>query len=139
MLRYVVGSAVGDAGKPAVRIKLADDRTATLALPRQDLKANGAKQVVLGVRPEHMFRFDPELRARKPARGGSCGKTSNTPSNQPIQASNCCPAGRPLVEKVSPIIIPLLDYATTDGVGPRTVCTLRTGSSCAKYFYQPRC
>jgi multiple sugar transport system ATP-binding protein len=65
-MNFIPAELVGDGGKPAVRIKLADDSDATLPLPRQDLKANGAKNVVLGIRPEHMFRFDPELRSRKP-------------------------------------------------------------------------
>jgi multiple sugar transport system ATP-binding protein len=49
-----------------VRIKLADDTEATLPLPRQDLAATPGGNVVLGIRPEHLFRYDPELRARKP-------------------------------------------------------------------------
>ena len=39
---------------------------ATLALSNP-VPANAPKDVVLGVRPEHIYRFTPDLKARKPA------------------------------------------------------------------------
>jgi multiple sugar transport system ATP-binding protein len=44
---------------------LADGQTAMLPLPniRATAPANGT--VVLGVRPEHLFRYDPNLKAQK--------------------------------------------------------------------------
>jgi multiple sugar transport system ATP-binding protein len=66
-MNFIPGELVGETGKPAVRIKLADDTSAVLPLPRHDLTAALGKNVVLGVRPEHMFRYDPDLSARKPA------------------------------------------------------------------------
>jgi multiple sugar transport system ATP-binding protein len=66
-MNFIPAELAGHAGKPAVRFKLADGTSATLPLPRQDLAELPGRNVVLGVRPEHMFRYDPDLSARKPA------------------------------------------------------------------------
>ena len=65
-MNFIPAELVGQADKPAVRVKLADGTQATLPLPRQDLAAIPGKNVVLGIRPEHLFRYDPDLSVRKP-------------------------------------------------------------------------
>jgi multiple sugar transport system ATP-binding protein len=66
-MNFIPAELVGEADKPAVQIKLADGTQATLPLPRHDLAAAPRKSVVFGVRPEHLFRYDPDLSVRKPA------------------------------------------------------------------------
>jgi multiple sugar transport system ATP-binding protein len=66
-MNFIPAELVGQADKPAVRIKLADGTQATLALPRHDLDAATCKNVILGIRPEHLFRYDPDLSVRKPS------------------------------------------------------------------------
>jgi multiple sugar transport system ATP-binding protein len=65
-MNFIPAELVGQADKPAVRIKLADGTQATLPLPRDDLDAATCKNVILGIRPEHLFRYDPDLSVRKP-------------------------------------------------------------------------
>ena len=65
-MNFIPAELVDEADKPAVRIKLADGTRATLPLPRHDLAAASCKNVVLGVRPEHLFRYHPDLSIRKP-------------------------------------------------------------------------
>jgi multiple sugar transport system ATP-binding protein len=65
-MNFIPAELAGDADQPVVRIKLADGTQATLPLPRHDLATAPRKDVVLGVRPEHLFRYDPDLRVRKP-------------------------------------------------------------------------
>ncbi|MDQ0470836.1 ABC transporter ATP-binding protein [Labrys wisconsinensis] len=50
----------------AVTIRLAGGEAAELALHRPAPVAAAGRAVVLGVRPEHLFRHDPDLATRKP-------------------------------------------------------------------------
>src|SRR6185437_4785872 len=52
-------------GRPAVAIALAGGETATLPLPQTPTSRPANGKVVLGVRPEHLFRYDPNLKAQK--------------------------------------------------------------------------
>jgi multiple sugar transport system ATP-binding protein len=54
-------------GKPAVSIKTAGGSTATLALHDGVGARIATRNVILGVRPEHIFRYTPELKAAKPS------------------------------------------------------------------------
>src|SRR5271163_3521417 len=54
-------------GAPAVTIAMEGGQYATLPLAYALSRRPADGQVVLGVRPEHMFRYDPDLKARKPA------------------------------------------------------------------------
>jgi multiple sugar transport system ATP-binding protein len=67
-MNFIPAELVGQTGKPAVCVKLADGTQAILPLPpgRGGLAAAPDTKVVLGVRPEHMFRYDPDLSVRKP-------------------------------------------------------------------------
>ena len=65
-MNFIPAELASQDGKAAVRIKLANGTQATLPLHRNGAIAAPGKEVVLGVRPEHMFRHDPDLRARKP-------------------------------------------------------------------------
>jgi multiple sugar transport system ATP-binding protein len=54
-------------GKPAVRIGLHGGGSATLPLAHAPQRRTSDGRVTLGVRPEHMFRYDAELKVRKPS------------------------------------------------------------------------
>ena len=54
-------------GAPAVAIALAGGETATLPLAQMPASRPANGKVVLGVRPEHLFRYDPNLKAQKSA------------------------------------------------------------------------
>ncbi|HEY1945099.1 MAG TPA: sn-glycerol-3-phosphate ABC transporter ATP-binding protein UgpC [Roseiarcus sp.] len=56
-----------DAGRPNVRISAYGGEAVVLPLARAPARAPADGRVVLGVRPEHLFRYDDELKARKPA------------------------------------------------------------------------
>jgi multiple sugar transport system ATP-binding protein len=66
-MNFIPGELMKVDGLPAVAITLADGATATLPLflPPALRPADG--KVVLGVRPEHLFRYDANLKAQKPA------------------------------------------------------------------------
>ena len=52
---------------PAVAIALQDGKTATLQLAQPPASRPADGKVVLGVRPEHLFRYSENLKAQKPA------------------------------------------------------------------------
>ena len=54
-------------GQPAVRIALHGGGSATLPLAVAPQRRTTDGRVVLGVRPEHLFRYDAGLKARKPS------------------------------------------------------------------------
>jgi len=54
-------------GKPVVEIAVDGGGAASLPLPYAPARRPQDGKVVLGLRPEHLFRFDAELKARKPA------------------------------------------------------------------------
>jgi multiple sugar transport system ATP-binding protein len=53
-------------GKAALAVRKADGEAPVLPLHGDCAVPGGEKQVVLGVRPEHLCRFSPEAAARKP-------------------------------------------------------------------------
>ena len=66
-MNFLPGTLGARDGRACVEIAAADGGTATLPLARPAGKAPGDGKVVLGIRPEHLYRFDDELKARKPA------------------------------------------------------------------------
>jgi multiple sugar transport system ATP-binding protein len=64
-MNFIPGELMKLDGRPAVAIALGEGETATLPLAQtlSHWPANG--KVVLGVRPEHLFRYDPNLKAQK--------------------------------------------------------------------------
>ncbi len=64
-MNFIPGELMKLDGRPAVVIALGRGETATLPLPQtpSHWPANG--KVVLGVRPEHLFRYDANLKAQK--------------------------------------------------------------------------
>ena len=54
-------------GRTAVTFPLLDGARANLALQRPPTTGSASRKVIVGIRPEHIFRNDPELRARKPS------------------------------------------------------------------------
>ncbi|MBV8918296.1 ABC transporter ATP-binding protein [Bradyrhizobium sp.] len=59
--------AARDGGALCVEIPLADGSVAALPLARPPATAPADGKVVLGIRPEHLYRYDAELKAKKPA------------------------------------------------------------------------
>ena len=66
-MNFIAGELVKLDGRPAVAIALAGGETATLPLAQTPASRPADGKVVLGVRPEHLFRYDPNLKAQKPA------------------------------------------------------------------------
>jgi multiple sugar transport system ATP-binding protein len=64
-MNFIPAELTGVAGQFSVTVRTANGGTATLPLV-QPAPANAPKQVVLGVRPEHIYRFSDDLRHRKP-------------------------------------------------------------------------
>ncbi|TIW91804.1 MAG: ABC transporter ATP-binding protein, partial [Mesorhizobium sp.] len=54
-----------EGGRPAVALQTADGKTASLPIV-QALASDTPRQLILGIRPEHIYRFDPDLARRKP-------------------------------------------------------------------------
>jgi multiple sugar transport system ATP-binding protein len=54
-------------GRPSVEIETANGATAILQLVRGPASAPADNKIVLGIRPEHLYRYDVELKARRPA------------------------------------------------------------------------
>jgi len=65
-MNFIPAELVEAEGKPAVRIGLHGGGVATLPLGFAPVRRTSDGRVVLGVRPEHLFRYDAELKARKP-------------------------------------------------------------------------
>jgi multiple sugar transport system ATP-binding protein len=67
-MNFIPAELVSEGGQPAVSIALAGDERATLLLAPGESASGRAsdKQVILGIRPEHMFRLDA---GRKPRPG----------------------------------------------------------------------
>jgi multiple sugar transport system ATP-binding protein len=64
-MNFIPAELNGVAGQFSVTVRTANGGTATLPLA-QPAPANAPKQVVLGVRPEHIYRFSDDLGQRKP-------------------------------------------------------------------------
>jgi len=66
-MNFIPGALTKLANMPAVAIALADGKTATLPLAQAPAMRPQDGKVVLGVRPEHLFRYSENLKAQKPA------------------------------------------------------------------------
>jgi multiple sugar transport system ATP-binding protein len=64
-MNFIPGELTKVDGRPAVAIATAGGETATLSLPQMPASRPASGKVVLGVRPEHLFRYDPNLKAQK--------------------------------------------------------------------------
>src|SRR6202522_40955 len=64
-MNFIPGELMKVDGHPAVAIALAGGETAMLPLPRPPQSPPASGKVVLGVRPEHLFRYDPNLKSQK--------------------------------------------------------------------------
>jgi multiple sugar transport system ATP-binding protein len=64
-MNFIPGELLKLDGRPAVAIALSHGETATLPLARTLSHWPASGKVVLGVRPEHLFRYDPNLKAQK--------------------------------------------------------------------------
>jgi multiple sugar transport system ATP-binding protein len=66
-MNFIAGMLVsGDEGT-CIEIPVANGGTALLPLVRRPASTASAGKVVLGIRPEHLFRYDADLKVRKPA------------------------------------------------------------------------
>ena len=65
-MNFIPAELVEDGGKTAVAVKTASGALANLALFNGAGARAVGKRVVLGVRPEHLFRYNPDLKAQKP-------------------------------------------------------------------------
>jgi multiple sugar transport system ATP-binding protein len=66
-MNFLPGELVSRDNAPAVAVALANGETATLALALPPAMRPADGRVVLGVRPEHLFRYSDSLKAQKPA------------------------------------------------------------------------
>jgi multiple sugar transport system ATP-binding protein len=66
-MNFIPAELTSAEGRAAAAFPLGGGATATLALARDVPATNRGRKVILGVRPEHLFRFDPDLKTRKPA------------------------------------------------------------------------
>jgi multiple sugar transport system ATP-binding protein len=66
-MNFLPGILASCDGAPCVEIPVANGTTIALRLARRPSVTPDGGKVVLGVRPEHLYRYDAELKARKPA------------------------------------------------------------------------
>ncbi len=66
-MNFVPGRLTELDGMPAVSVALDGGGAVDLPLAYMPTRRAAGDKVILGVRPEHLFRFDAELKARKPA------------------------------------------------------------------------
>src|ERR1700723_259873 len=64
-MNFIPGALVTLEGRTAVAIALGHGETAELPLPQTLGRQPANGKVVLGVRPEHLFRYDPNLKSQK--------------------------------------------------------------------------
>jgi multiple sugar transport system ATP-binding protein len=65
-MNFIPAQLVDQGGKTAVAIKSTAGSIATLGLYNGAASRAAGKDVILGVRPEHLFRYNAELKAQKP-------------------------------------------------------------------------
>jgi len=65
-MNFLPGALAARNGTACVEIPAANGGSVALKLARQPARAPGDGKVVLGVRPEHLYRHDKDLEARKP-------------------------------------------------------------------------
>jgi multiple sugar transport system ATP-binding protein len=66
-MNFLDGRLAAHGGAPCVEIPLLNGSVATLPLARKPAATPEGGRVVLGIRPEHLYRYDAELKAKKPA------------------------------------------------------------------------
>jgi multiple sugar transport system ATP-binding protein len=66
-MNFLDGRLVSRDGVPCVEVPLTNGSVAALPLARPPAAAPDDGKVVLGIRPEHLYRYDAELKAKKPA------------------------------------------------------------------------
>jgi multiple sugar transport system ATP-binding protein len=66
-MNFLPGTLASREGAACVEIPLANGGTAALPLARRPSVTPPGGKVVLGIRPEHLYRYDTDLKARKPA------------------------------------------------------------------------
>jgi multiple sugar transport system ATP-binding protein len=66
-MNFIAGQVVRTDAGPAVAIALSGGETASLALGQKPASIPADGKVVLGVRPEHLFRYDENAKSRKPS------------------------------------------------------------------------
>lgn len=65
-MNFIDAEVISADGKPAVSFTMRDGEQATLALHDGVAEHAVGKKVVLGIRPEHMSRFNPDLHDQRP-------------------------------------------------------------------------
>ena len=65
-MNFIPADIVSEGGRPALSVKTANGKTATLALHGEAGARMRGGRVILGVRPEHLSRFDPQAASQKP-------------------------------------------------------------------------
>jgi multiple sugar transport system ATP-binding protein len=65
-MNFIPAEMVSEGGKPALSVKTANGTAATLALHGDAATRVRDGHVILGIRPEHLSRFDPQAASQKP-------------------------------------------------------------------------
>jgi len=65
-MNFLPGTLAARNGAACVEVPVANGGSVSLKLARPLAKAPGDGKVVLGIRPEHLYRYDKDLEARKP-------------------------------------------------------------------------
>jgi multiple sugar transport system ATP-binding protein len=66
-MNFIPAIVASHRGKPAADLKLGNGGQAVLPLSQPPDDLSTGQEIILGVRPEHLFRYEPELKSRKPA------------------------------------------------------------------------
>ena len=66
-MNFIPGELIGTGAAPAVSVTLGGGETAVLPLGQSPASRPPDGKVVLGVRPEHLFRYSDSLKTQKPA------------------------------------------------------------------------
>jgi multiple sugar transport system ATP-binding protein len=66
-MNFIPVELSSDNGIPSVRLPAADGSNTTLPLARRPAAAPADRRVMFGIRPEHLHRYDADLKARRPA------------------------------------------------------------------------
>jgi multiple sugar transport system ATP-binding protein len=66
-MNFLPAQLVDDGGRTAIVIRTAAGGSEKLPLHNGAAAQAPGKDVIFGIRPEHLFRYDAELKARKPA------------------------------------------------------------------------
>jgi multiple sugar transport system ATP-binding protein len=66
-MNFIAGKLTSRDGMICVEIPVGNGSTAALPLARRPVSTASGGNVVVGIRPEHLFRYDADLKVRKPA------------------------------------------------------------------------